>query len=197
MDNEVGCCKTLERDLFDEEMILLIWRRRTRGEGPGEFGSAEGTLNTHLPLHSAANNRAGAVPQFPACALRVPQLQSCCAEKHPPEVTGRFRRVMQGGKPKSDLPAGGRKRWHLRQPHNCHRTLHNVSPGTLLAPLPCKPPGVVQHLRCAKICACAYSHAKYWSGLSLIWWCLRRGDLDGTGIKYLNVVDQGKQCILI
>lgn len=127
MENEVGCLKTLERDLFDEEMILLIWRRRTRGEGPGEFGSAEGTLNTHLPSHSAASNRAGAVPQFPACALRVPQLQSCCAEKHPPEVTGRFRRVMQGGKPKSDLPAGGRKRWHLRQPHNCHRTLHNTT----------------------------------------------------------------------
>lgn len=72
-----------------------------------------------------------------------------------------------------------------------------VSPGTLLALVPCKPPGVVQHLRCAKICACAYSHAKYWSGLSLFWWCLRRGDLDGTDVKYLNVVDQGKQCILI
>lgn len=42
-----------------------------------------------------------------------------------------------------------------------------------------------------------HGHAKYWSGLSLFRWCLRRGDLGGTGIKYLDVVDQGKQCILI
>lgn len=42
-----------------------------------------------------------------------------------------------------------------------------------------------------------HSHAKYWSGLSLFWWCLRRGDLDGTDMKYLNAVDQGKHPDLI
>lgn len=81
MENEVGCLKTLERDLFDEEMILLIWRRRTRGEGPGEFGSAEGTLNTHLPLHSAANKSSrGCASVSCLCTEGSPAAKLLCRE---------------------------------------------------------------------------------------------------------------------
>lgn len=172
-------------------MVLLIWRRRTRGKGSGGSGSAEGTL----AIASISKHRAGAVPQFP-----VPRgFPSCGAAgmRTPSRGDGAVQRLMQSGKPKSDSPAGGRKRWHLRQPH---RTLHNT-PGSFHLVLywhfyPAKPPGLFSIYSALKSVP-VHGHAKCWSGLSLFWWCSRRGDLDGTGIKYPNAVDEGKQCILI
>lgn len=69
-------------------MILLIWRSKALSKDLEDVGSAEVRLNTHLPLHSSANNLPGFVPQFPTCNLRMslPSLQSCCEDKHPAEI---------------------------------------------------------------------------------------------------------------
>lgn len=67
---KIKCWKTLRRDLFDGEMVLLVWRRRTRGGGSGDSGSSEGTLS-HCTHQQTLQQ--GLCLSF-LCALRVPQL---------------------------------------------------------------------------------------------------------------------------